>query len=282
MDDLVISAISIYDFDKIKHWVNSLERTGYTGRKAMIVFNVLDETIEKLHEHGFEIFLVANQRNKDNNGFHFMDNFGYQVPTLRHYFYWKFLKDLKDIRYVISTDVDIVFQSNPSDWLTKNMRDKKLNYGGEGLKYKDEPWGYDNIAQCFGPDVRDHMAETQIYNAGSMAGEFKTFVDYSLTLALMIEGTRNPVPDQAAVNVLLSTEPYKSITNFNSGDSNWACQCGTMVDPSKMDQFRPNLLCNEPIFEDGYVYNSVGERYVMVHQYNRVPEWKKILEEKYA
>ena len=282
MDDLVISAISIYDFEKIKHWVNSLERTGYNGRKAMIVFNVLDDTIKKLQEHGFEIFLVANQRNKDNDGFHFMDNFGYQVPTLRHYFYWKFLKDLKDIRYVISTDVDIVFQSNPSEWLTKNMNDKKLNYGGEGLKYKDEPWGYDNIGQCFGPDIRNHLSDTQIYNAGSMAGEFKTFVDYSLTLALMIEGIKNPVPDQAAVNVLLSTKPYKSITNFNGGDSNWACQCGTMADPSKMDQFRPNLMCKEPVFEDGYVYNTVGEKYVMVHQYNRVPEWKKILEEKYS
>ena len=282
MDDIIISAISMYDFDKIKPWVNSLEKTGYSGRKGMIVFNVLDDTIEKLKDHGFEIFIVSQQRNKENNGFHFADGFGYQVPTLRHYFHWMFLKELKNIRYVISTDVDIIFQSDPSEWLTKNMGDKKLNYGGEGLKYKDEPWGYDNIGQCFGPAIRDHMSDTQIYNAGSMAGEFKTFIDYSLTLALMIEGIKNPVPDQAAVNILLSTEPYKSITEFNDGNSNWACQCGTMVDPSKIEQFRPNLLCREPILEDGFVYNSVGEKYVIVHQYNRVPQWKKLLEEKYS
>ena len=66
MDDLVISAISIYDFEKIKHWVHSLERTGYSGRKGMIVFNVLDDTIEKLKDHGFEIFVVSQQRNKEN------------------------------------------------------------------------------------------------------------------------------------------------------------------------------------------------------------------------
>jgi len=40
-------------------------------------------------------------------------------------------------------------------------------------------------------------------------------------------------------------------------------------------------LGGEPIFEDGCVYNNVGQKYVMVHQYNRVPKWKKILEEKY-
>ena len=282
MDDMIISAISMYDFDKIKPWVVSLERSGYTGRKGMIVFNVLDDTIKKLQDHGFEIFLVSEKRNSENNGFHFMDGFGYQVPTLRHFFYWHFLKNLKDIRYVISTDVDIIFQSDPSKWLETNMGDKKINYGCESLKYKDEAWGFDNIKQCFGPAIQDYMGETPIYNAGSMAAEFKTFVDFSLNAALIIQGNQNPVPDQATVNVMLSLEPYKSMTRFNSHDTNWACQCGTTVDPNKIDGFRPNLLSKEPIFEDGYVYNCFGEKYVIVHQYNRVPEWKKILEAKYS
>jgi hypothetical protein len=281
MQDLVISAISGYNFEKIKHWVNSLERTGYDGRKAMIVHNVTDDTIRKLQNRGFEILLTSDKRNANDDGYHFADNFGYQVPHTRHYFHWLFLKNMKDIRYVISTDVDVVFQSNPSEWLEKNIGDKKLNYGCEGLKYKDESWGNQNMMECFGPVIHNYMKDTPIYNAGSMAGEHKTFVDYSLAVWLSIANSQHPTPDQAGVNLMLSLEPYKSITRFNDHDTNWACQCGTTVDPNKIDGFRPNLLSPEPYFDGEFVYNSKGEKYVLVHQYNRVPEWKARIESKY-
>jgi len=281
MQDLVISAISGYDFEKIKHWVHSLERTGYKGRKAIIVHNVKDETLHKLKDHGFEIYLTSDKRNVTNDGYHFADNFGYQVPHTRHYFHWDILRKLKDIRYVISTDVDVIFQSNPSEWLEKNLGDKKLNYGCEGLKYKDEAWGNGNMMECFGPVIHEYMKERPIYNAGSMAGEFQTFIDYSLAVWLSIEQSKHPTPDQAGVNLMLSLEPYKSITKFNDHDTNWACQCGTTVDPSKIAGFRPNLLSPEPTFDGEFVYNSKGEKYVLVHQYNRVPEWKAKIESKY-
>ena len=281
MDDLVISAFSIYDFEKIKHWVNSLERTGYNGRKAMIVFNVLDDTIKKLQEHGFEIFLVANQRNKDNDGFHFMDNFGYQVPTLRHYFYWKFLKDLKDIRYVISTDVDIVFQSNPSEWLTKNMNDKKLNYGGEGLKYKDEPWGNENLHQAYGQYVYEEFKNNEIFNVGTFGGKSEYVKD--MVFHIFTNGVNRPIPivDQAVYNVLIQTQPYKDVVLFAPQYAGWAVQAGTTVDPSKIDMFRPVLTEAEPMFENGIVKTAHGQPFCIVHQYDRVPEWKKFVMNKY-
>jgi len=282
MQDLIISAISTYDFEKIKCWVNSLNMTGYTGRKAMIVHNVTDDTINKLKENGFEILLTSEVRNADNTGYHFADSFTFQVPMTRHFFYWNFLRQMKDIRYVISTDVDVIFQSNPSEWLDKNMNGKKLNYGCEGLKYKDEAWGNDNMNRCYGPVIYEYMKDMPIYNAGSMAGEFSTFRDFSLNVFLAIQYINNPTPDQAGVNLMLSLEPYKSITKFNDHDSNWACQCGTTVDPSKIVSFRPNLLSPEPILKDDYICNSKGEKYVMVHQYNRVPEWKEMIERKYG
>jgi hypothetical protein len=282
MQDLVISAMSTYTFDKIKPWVNSLNRCGFKGRRAIILHNVTDDTIKKLQENNFEIMLTSNVRNKENNGFHFADNFTYQVPMTRHFFYWHFLRQMKNIRYVISTDLDVIFQTDPSEWLEKNLGDKKLNYGCEGLKYKDEDWGNENINQCFGPVIHDYMKDTPIYNAGSMAGEFQTFKDYSLNVWLSIQHINHPTPDQAGVNLMLSLEPYKSITKFNDHDTNWACQCGTTVDPSKMHKFRPNLLSPEPQFDGKYVLNSKGEKYVLVHQYNRVPKWKSELEKIYG
>jgi len=54
-----------------------------------------------------------------------------------------------------------------------------------------------------------------------------------------------------------------------------------MVDPTKIDKFRPNLLSPEPKFDGEYVYTSTGEKYTLVHQYNRIPEWKEKIEKKY-
>lgn len=283
MQDLVISAISTYNYDKIKCWVNSLEMTGYSGRKMMIAFNILDETIDELSKHGFDIVLASNNRNKQNNGYEFQENFTYQVPMARHFFYWLALREVSDIRYVISTDLDVIFQENPSEWLEKNLGDKKLNYGCEALKYKDEPWGSGNFYNCFGTALYQHIHNTPIYNAGTMAGELSAFRDFSLNVATTIQGIhQNPTPDQAGVNLLLSLEPYKSITKFNDHDTNWACQCGTTVDPTKIHDFRQKLLSPEPTFDGEYVYNSKGEKYVMVHQYNRVPTWQAAFEKKYG
>ncbi|NBP00458.1 MAG: hypothetical protein EBU90_10105 [Proteobacteria bacterium] len=282
MQDMIISAVSEYGYDKMKYWVNSIKRSGFTGRIAIVAFNIKDETLQKLKAEGVEVYLTTTQRNKDNNGYLFAEGMTYQVPTFRHYFYWAVLSQLKDIRYVISTDIsDVVFQLNPSIWLENHLGDKKLNYGCEGLLYKDEAWGNQNMLECF-PQMYQYMRERPIYNAGSMAGEFEIFKDFSLAVSLAINNVQNPTPDQAGVNVMLSIEPYKSLTEFNDHDTNWACECGTTVDPSKINSFRPHLLSPEPVFDGEYVYTSKGEKYVMVHQYNRVPEWKEKIERKYG
>lgn len=282
MQDMIISAVSEYGYDKLKYWVNSIKMSGFKGKVGVIAFNIKDETINKLKSEDVEVYLTTDKRNTNNDGFVFAEGLTYQVPMLRHYFYWAVLSSMKDIRYVISTDIsDVVFQSNPSEWLEQNLGDKKLNYGCEGLKYKDEAWGNQNMMECF-PQLYQHMRDRPIYNAGSMAGEFSIFKDYSLAVSLAINHIQHPTPDQAGVNVMLSIEPYHSLTKFNDHDTNWACECGTTVDPNKINTFRPHLLSPEPTFDGEYAYTSKGEKYVMVHQYNRVPNWKEKIERKYG
>jgi hypothetical protein len=48
MKDVVVGFITGYDFDKIKPWVNSLDRCGFTGQKAMIVYNVSYDVVDEL------------------------------------------------------------------------------------------------------------------------------------------------------------------------------------------------------------------------------------------
>ena len=48
MKDVIIAAISNYNVDKIKTYINSIKKCGFDGDKIMIVYNVPSETISFL------------------------------------------------------------------------------------------------------------------------------------------------------------------------------------------------------------------------------------------
>jgi hypothetical protein len=274
-DDVVIGFITGYKFAKIRPWVNSLIRSGFSGKKVMVCYNIEQDVIDELEKLGFIVY-----------SFHIEEQFN--IVNIRFLHIWQILRDWENKpRYVISTDVaDVVFQENPSVWMENNLGDKKINVGSEGLRYKDEDWGIHNMYQSFGHIAANHMKEKPIYNAGTTAGTYNEYIDLCYNVFLLCQGAPQFVvggggPDQAALNLLLSLKPYEDITKFNAHDSSWSCQCGTMVDPTKIDKFRPNLLSPEPKFDGKYVYTSTGEKYTLVHQYNRIPEWKEKIEKKY-
>jgi hypothetical protein len=274
-NDAVVGFITGYKFEKIAPWVNSLLASGFSGHKFMICYNIEEDVINKLKNLNFNVININM-------------NEQFNIVNIRFLHIWQILNQLRgQLRYIINTDVaDVIFQSDPSDWLEQNIGDKKLVVACESLKYKDEAWGIHNMYKSFGPLAADYMKETPIYNAGTTAGVCEDYLDFCYNVSLLCNGAPMFVeggggPDQAAVNLLLSLKAYKDNTLFVNHDVPWACQCGTTADPNKIDSFRPNLLSREPVFEDGCVYNTFGQKYVMVHQYNRVPEWKKQLEEKY-
>jgi hypothetical protein len=91
-----------------------------------------------------------------------------------------------------------------------------------------------------------------------------------------------PNPDQAAYNVLLNLEPYKNITRFSTSEDGWACQAGTTIDPAKIADFKPHLLEPQPLWDGNYATTSTGIRHAILHQYDRIPYWKPIVEARYS
>ena len=122
MKDIVVGCITGYNFDKIKPWVNSLDRSGFTGTKAMICYNVDYDTVDELVKRDYTI--LAFKKNDQEKRFEYKPQFSIVVE--RFYHLWYFLKQLKgQYRYIITTDVkDVIFQSNPSTWLENNIKDK--------------------------------------------------------------------------------------------------------------------------------------------------------------
>jgi hypothetical protein len=283
MEDMIVGSITGYNFDNIKHWVNSLDRSGFSGTKMLICYNIDYETVEELVERNYSI--LAFKRNEDLKRFEYRENFSIVVERFLHL--WYLLKQFKgQYRYIVATDVkDVVFQYDPIKWLEENIGNKEINVACESLRYEDEEWGNNNLLKSFGELIHENNKNNLIFNAGTVSGKFDTMLDFFLNVYMLCQGTSHYIeggggPDQAALNVLLNMKSYKDITNFAMSEDGYAAQLGT-TGPQIADKYGSKLVEKSPILIDDKICTSKGIPFAMVHQYDRVPEWKKIIEEKY-
>jgi len=279
MKDLIIGCSTNYDWSKLKYWVNSINKSGFEGDKVLILMNCDKDTVQQVSNAGFSV--IAFQQ--DDNG-----NLVYQSQLMVHVerfiHIYNTLKS-QDYRYVITTDVkDVIFQKNPVEWLEQHLPDgssEDLVFSSESIRYKDEPWGNQNLLETFGPMIHDHFKNNVIFNVGVLAG--RGYAMKSLALNIFLSSINRPIPivDQSTFNVMISQHPYLKSSMYMTSEDGWACQLGTTADPSKIEQFKPFLVEASPKLEGDKVVTSEGKEYVIVHQYDRVPEWKKIIEAKY-
>lgn len=269
--DLIIGAFTNYNYNQLKPWVESIDECGFTGDKVMVVGSASQETVDELTKRNF-IIVPMPQAN-------------IPVHVLRFLSIYEFLRtNWQNYRYVVTTDVkDVYFQTDPCEIFNhKFFKDNnlKLVVASEGLKYKDEPWGNENLMQTYGPYVYEHFKDNEIFNVGTFGGYSEYVKD--MVFNIFTNATNRPIPivDQAVFNVLINTVPYKDIIWYTH---DWAAELGTVMDPSKIEQFRPNLLFSEPIWKNGLLtIPPMGEKpFPIVHQYDRVPKLKKFIQDKY-
>ena len=264
-DNLIISGFVGYRQTQIKPYVESIAANVPGCKLVMAVAGTDSETLKYLHDRGWETINLPMAAE-------------IPVHVMRFLAIYDYLKDhWQDYNLVISTDVkDVVFQSNPFDWLSQHLvGNYKLVAGSESIRYCHEPWGNDNLLQTYGEYVHSQFKNNVIYNVGTLGGYSEYIKD--LTFNIFFNSIQRPIPivDQAVFNVLLQTQPYKDVTLFAEQRLGWACQAGTVVDPAKIASFRPYLTEPEPVWRDGRVLTSDGLRqFAIVHQYDRVPSWR--------
>ena len=278
MKDLIVGCATNYDWSKLKYWVNSINMSGFEGDKVLILMNCDKDTVQKISDSGFSI--IAFGQDSDGN---LTYNSNMMVHVERFFHIYQLLKD-NEYRYVITTDVkDVVFQRNPSKWLEENLPEgvEDLVFSSESIKYKDEPWGNQNLLETFGPQIYEDFKNHTIFNVGVLAGHGYAMKDLMMNIFASCMHRPIKICDQSTFNFLISQHPYLSTSMYTRSEDGWACQLGTTADPSKLEQFRPFLLEPSPKMEGDKVLTSEGIEYIIVHQYDRVPEWKKVIEEKY-
>jgi hypothetical protein len=129
--------------------------------------------------------------------------------------------------------------------------------------------------------VYDRFKDNEIFNVGVLAGRGYALRDLILNIFLATQGRPIPICDQSTFNVMISMSPYRETSVYLRSEDAWAAQLGTTADPSKIYNFRPHLLEAEPILKNGKIATSEGNPFTIVHQYDRVPAWRHIIEAQY-
>jgi hypothetical protein len=292
--DLIIGGASNYTWDQLKYWVNSIKKSGFEGDIVIVGTNLKKATIEKLNDEGV-ILSLYGRTNADGDVVAPSNN----APHVERFFYiWNYLNTLDSEQYnnVITTDTrDVIFQTNPSDWLDENMMGPLLVASSEGMKYKNEPWGNQNLLESFGPFFHNIIKEKTIYNVGTIAGEFES-VKGLLSFVFHLSVNRPiPIVDQAVYNFIINQPPFCFDTLFTNNSDAWAIQLGTtlgavqsgkgdlgqmfMNDPSNYETIYED---NQPVIEDGVVKTIEDKPYCIVHQYDRVNGLKEQIERIYG
>jgi hypothetical protein len=282
--DVLIGTISGYGLADVQCWVNSLDSCGFQGRKVVLACNAPRAVIEGLAGRGYEVVTYGIDSTSGDACYPIAGFTDEDASAERFYLMWKYLASRDtQFRYVISVDVrDAVFQCDPSKWLSSSLEHHELIVSSEALRYEDEEWNSANLQENFGPEIHRHMCRRTIWNAGAIAGTARCFQDLCLNVHLLCRASRTPYSDQAALNIVLSMQPYERVTKFTPSGGGWACHAGTFGDPAVAYRNRPNLLEPGPVFEGEYVSTNSGARYCIVHQYDRVPDWRSALLAKYG
>ncbi len=280
MNDLIIGASTGYNWNVLKYWVNSINQSGFEGEKVLVLMNCDIETVKRVIDSGFKVIGFGQNENGD-----LVYEHGRIPVHVERFIHIYDHLSRNDYRFVITTDVkDVVFQKNPIPHVEEllNSSDKDYLFASESMRYKDEPWGNQNLLETYGQYIYDKFKHNTIYNVGVLAGRGYAIRD--LTINIFTAAINRPIPicDQSTFNFMISQEPYRSTSLYMNSEDGWASQLGTTADPSKIEQFRPFLLEAEPKMIDGKVTTSEGKEFTIVHQYDRVPEWRKVIEAKYG
>lgn len=248
-------------------WATSLARSGFKGKKALIVYEGSDAFIEKAKSEGFLIARGTLEK-------------GDTVYFKRYHDIWLNAANFgfNKCRYVIHTDVrDVVFQTNPSDAFHEHEY-YPVRAATEAIAHKDDWWNAECMKQSFGPDAYEITKDRIVYCSGVIAGTW----DYlgPLFLQIYMISKASPVSncDQSAYNILAHSEPYKRFVGVPDLSKGWCLNCAIALHPEKSKGMVESGSVSQ---HDGVVFNDAGKPFAILHQYDRSEVLKEKVERRY-
>lgn len=263
---IILGCITKYKPDDIRPFVESIEQTGYKGKKIMMVYEVPQETIDYLKSKGWDLYQNELQQH---------------IILQRFRDIYKLLEQFPNEDVVWCDVKDVIFQKDPTDWIELNMDEQLLAFS-ECITMKDDPWACVNSGTSF-PLEWEWLQNKVSYCAGTIVGDSDYLRDLFINIYRWSMTTANSeqLSDQAAYNVLINLYPFMDCVQKVKQEEGFVTQLGTVL--VKKDEFKDVLLEPTPIVSSDYIVsNQKGEPFCLVHQYDRIPEFKEFIYKKYS
>ena len=178
---------------------------------------------------------------------------------------------------VIATDVrDIFFQENPSPWLDLHMAEHDLITSSEDILYQNEAWNRSNALMVYESDFYEkRLSHLKVINCGVIVGRPLPFME--LCQAMHDNVYREPRcnSDQIVFNAILSENSTWRI--LTTGHADGFVVHGAIMGSNAPRQIVLHREADVPKISLGKLRSPSGEPYVIVHQYDRDPEWGKLM-----
>lgn len=258
----IVGCITKYGIEQIRPFIESIEQSGFRGEKLMLVYEITQDTIDYLNNKGWVLIQSEPQQHIILQRFRDMYQVLHQYET--------------DI--IIWVDVkDIVFQKDPTEWLSLNMKKDILSFS-ESLKFRDEGWAKLNAGTSF-PMEWEWLQNEEIYCAGTIVGKKEAIRDLFIDIYRWSLTTSNPeqLADQAAYNILIRLHQFKDKVQFVKQQEGFAAQLHLKLKKGNTLPYTELL----PTIDGIEVKTDKGELYTIVHQYDRNEELKELIEAKY-
>ena len=263
---IILGCITKYKPEDIRPFVESIEQTDYKGKKIMMVYEVPQETIDYLKSKGWELYQNELQQH---------------IILQRFRDIYKLLEQFPNEEVIWCDVKDVIFQKDPTDWIDVNMDEPILAFS-ECITMKDDPWACVNSGTSF-PLEWEWLQNKVSYCAGTIVGDSNYLRDLFINIYRWSMTTANPdqLSDQAAYNVLINLNPIQDSVQKVNQEEGFVTQLGTVL--VKKDEFKDVLLEPTPIVDKNYIVkNQEGEPFCVVHQYDRIPEFKEFIYKKYS
>jgi hypothetical protein len=204
-NDLILGVFANYGFSYpgIEHYMVSIARSGYTGRKVLLCWN-LDKPVQAtLLRWGYElVFVDPPERETKALPVNF---FIHRMKVVADY-----LAAHKDeFRFVFWLDIkDLILQNDPSVWMEKHKGEAKIIASTECVTLGQEETNAKWIHDVCGYAAPARLLDKEVINGGTFAGEAAIMADVFAYTHEFIEDYKGEYPAcQPTLNYVLHEYP---------------------------------------------------------------------------
>lgn len=263
MKDLIIGVAKNFSWPDLEPFAVSVEWSRFSGDRVLFVENITDEARENLVSLKFQLIQYPKLDFPEPQFF---------LYAHRFYLIHRYLTEHADeYRFVFCVDTrDLVFQHNPSEWMEKNIGDKKLVAASEFLLHQFSP---PNMGWVRGMMVElSHWIESKdIYCSGFVSGRAEYISDVALAIYFYARAFTKKIwgSDQPIYNTLMHQKAYAEITKVPSLSDHY---CVNLVNVA-FDDLRINM-------HDTLQSKELSD-FVVLHQYDRMLELQRTIRSTY-